>query len=175
MESKRPKVISSEIVYENPRFKIRKDSLLWPDGRRGDYYLVEGRPFCIIIAEENGQILIEEQYRYQTDSVRLEFPAGMIENNESPEEAASRELLEETGYTAVEITQIGSFDGYGRIKGHVLVVRGLVKHSEPKLDASEFGLTSRWIPIEEFRALLASGKITMYATLAAWALYSATR
>ncbi len=169
----KPQVISSEIVYENPRFKIRKDRLIWPDGTSGEFYLTEHPPYVMIIAEQDGKLLAIEQYRYQTDAVMTELPGGIIDANESAEDAAQRELLEETGYAASKITKLGVFNAYGRIRGNVCIAHGLVKRNEPKLAASEFGMTNLWIPVDEWRAMIAYGRITMYSTLAAWALYLA--
>ncbi len=171
----KPKTLSSEIVYENPRFRIRKDSLLWPDGTPSEFYLTEHPPYVVLIAERDRELLVVEQYRYQTDSITIELPAGILNPAETPEEAARRELLEETGYAAKDVTHLASFHAFGRIRGHVLRACRLTRLQQPKLEASEFNLTSRWIKLDEWRELLANDRVTMYATLAAWALYEAKR
>ncbi len=167
------KLISSDIVYENPRFKIRKDNLIWPDGSPGEFFLIEREPSVLIIAEQDGKLLIEEQYRYPIDSLTIEFPAGALNSGETPEEAARRELLEETGYAASELKSFGFMHTVGELKLYLFTARGLSRVTEPQLEASEIGLTSRWIPVAEFRKMIADRTITRSSTLAAWALYCA--
>ena len=65
---------------------------------------------CVIPVTENNEVVVERQYRYPLDRVILEIPAGKLD---APDEdrlsAAQRELMEETGYTADEWTEIGDF------------------------------------------------------------------
>ena len=50
-----------------------------------------------------------DQYRHGVGSTSLEFPAGMLEKGEDPREAAGRELLEETGFRAGELKEVGTW------------------------------------------------------------------
>ena len=69
---------------------------------------------AVILAVEDGRVLLVEQFRVPLDRVCIELPAGLIGDDdggadESPETAAGRELEEETGYRAAKIETIGEF------------------------------------------------------------------
>lgn len=60
--------------------------------------------WCNVVAEtEEGRIVLVWQYRFGTDTLTLEIPGGVVDPGESPEEAALRELREETGYEATSL------------------------------------------------------------------------
>ena len=70
-----------------------------------DYYVLEYPDWINVIAiTEDGNFVIERQYRHGTQSVDYELCAGTIEKGEAPIDAAKRELLEETGYEGGEWT-----------------------------------------------------------------------
>ena len=62
-----------------------------------------------IVAVDGGQIVVVRQTRAGADGRTLELPAGSIEDGESPEECAARELVEECGLTAASWRKLGEF------------------------------------------------------------------
>ncbi|MBN1498687.1 MAG: NUDIX hydrolase [Spirochaetes bacterium] len=69
------------------------------------FSVIETSDWVNVIAEtDDGRVLFIRQHRLGTDEITLEIPAGLIEPGESPETAAARELLEETGYEAEKIS-----------------------------------------------------------------------
>lgn len=73
------------------------------------YYMLELADYVSVIAMTPArEILFVRQFRPVVRRATLELPAGHVEPRESPEEAARRELLEETGYVAGEIELLGS-------------------------------------------------------------------
>lgn len=73
---------------------------------------VGGTEAAVIVAIDDGDVLLVEQYRVPLDRACLELPAGLIGDEgeaESPEASAARELEEETGYRADKLTAIGTF------------------------------------------------------------------
>jgi ADP-ribose diphosphatase len=107
----KPFVVSeSRVLLETPIFRLREDRATHPDtGHSGNYYVLENPDWVNMVAlTREGQLLLVRQWRHGTGSVELELPAGMVEPGEPPEEAAARELLEETGYAADRVTRLGS-------------------------------------------------------------------
>lgn len=94
------KVLSSQYVAKEPWMTVRKDRLRLPDGRiKEDYWSLEYPDWINIIAiTSDGNFIFERQYRHGLDIVEWEIPAGVVENGESPIDAAKRELMEETGF-----------------------------------------------------------------------------
>ncbi len=168
----KPKVLSSEYVLTTPWIKIRKDDLIWPNGKPGQYHVVELAGASCIICVQDERILTVEQHRYTMDCTSIELPMGGIKEFE-PLEAARHELQEETGYTADQWKKIGScyvLNGICRMQMHVFVAEGLHPGTQ-QLDDSETGMSVRWIPLDDWRRMIREGKISDAESLAAWTIY----
>ena len=103
-------LIESEYSFQCPWLKVRKDKVRVSKGIViNDYYVVEASDWVNVIAiTEDGRILMEKQYRQGIRKICYELPAGMVEQDEEPLEAAKRELAEETGYVG------GDWHPFGR-------------------------------------------------------------
>lgn len=83
--------------------------------RRGKWEYVsraKGIRAVVILAVEDGEVLLIDQYRVPLGKRCLELPAGLIgdeHDDDTPESAAVRELVEETGFTAAEVTDLGEY------------------------------------------------------------------
>ena len=103
------KTISSEIVYEGPVFRVRKH-IVDTVGGESVRDIVEHSGGAIMLAvSDDGKILMERQFRKALEQDFLELPAGKADPGETPETTASRELSEETGYTAEDVRHLISF------------------------------------------------------------------
>ncbi len=103
------KTINSKIVYKNPWIKVREDSVIRPDGKKGIFGLLEKFPGVFIIAlDKDTSVFLNEEYRYPVKKVILQLPAGVIEG-ENILKSAKRELREETGIIARRWKKIGGF------------------------------------------------------------------
>ncbi len=78
------------------------------DGTEGDYIIMNAPDWVIVIAELNDNFLMVKQWRHGEAGLSIEFPGGVIDKGENPEQAARRELEEETGYKAGKLTKLGS-------------------------------------------------------------------
>ncbi|MGA2753302.1 MAG: NUDIX hydrolase [Terracidiphilus sp.] len=102
----RATVLSSEVVFQCPLFKVLHDKLIEPGGRRNERDVIRHNGSVVILALDNAKskkdpwIVMERQYRHAANQYLWELPAGKIEPDEDPLEAAKRELAEETGYRA---------------------------------------------------------------------------
>jgi len=98
------KVLESN--YFRPRFRLDKCEL--SNGKFLDATIFEFRTWANILAlTKNNEVVLIKQYRHGVQEVLWEIPGGVVEDGEDPLEGVKRELLEETGYTAPEIIQVG--------------------------------------------------------------------
>lgn len=94
---------------------------------------------CVCAITEDNELLLVEQYRFGVDEYVLEFPAGLIEEDEDPKLTALRELQEETGYEASYIEDLGEFylsPGYSNEIIHLFFAKDL-KYVGTNFDENE--------------------------------------
>jgi ADP-ribose pyrophosphatase len=101
------------------------------NGKTAKREIIEHRGAAAIVPIIQGRdVVLVHQYRYAVSTDLLEVPAGTMEQGETPEECAVRELEEETGYKCKEIEKILEFfsvPGYSTEKIHVYMAKGLSK------------------------------------------------
>ncbi len=108
----------------------------------------------------DGRILLIDHYRFQTDTRGWEIPAGRIDDGESAEQAAGRELLEETGHRAETFQALGQYfpaNGSSDLAFCVFVARGVRRVGEIEDTNEVLGL--RWFTAREVRDLIARNEI----------------
>ncbi len=94
--------------FANDFFKVNEDSVIQPDGANGKYATVEFVPgVSVLPIDDEDFVYLTKQFRYQAGRETLEVIAGAVEENETPMRAAKRELKEEVGITAGELTKVG--------------------------------------------------------------------
>lgn len=93
------KMLKTEMKYRGRIIDVKVDEVELPTGTRSSREVVEHPgAVAVIAADEDGRIILVEQYRYPAGETLLEIPAGKLDPGESPEECALREMVEETGY-----------------------------------------------------------------------------
>ncbi len=157
------KVLDSEYLIKRPWLTARRDKVELPDGRIiEEYYVLEYPDWVNVIAiTEDGQIIMERQYRHALGINSIELPCGVMENGEEPLEAAKRELLEETGYGGGEwskLMTIAPNPSSMTNLTHCFLAVGVKKIAEQSLDATE-ELSVHLMSEAEVKALLENGEV----------------
>lgn len=103
------KTLQSDVVYETPWIKVHKDQVETQTGKELTYSYVEMQnPSVFIVAvNTNGNILLQNTYRYPIRRRIWEIPAGYMNPGEEPLAAAQRELKEETGLVSDDWHDLG--------------------------------------------------------------------
>lgn len=163
-----------ELKYRAHVFDVYNDYLTMPDGREVVYDFIDHRAgACVLPVTENGDIVLVSQYRNSVDDITLEAPAGLIEDGETPEQAARRELREETGcsvdrleFVAETVPAIGTSNE----KTYVYIGRGIAK-GQMRPDENEF-VEREVIPISEALDMISDGRIVDSKTIIAIYAYA---
>jgi ADP-ribose pyrophosphatase len=108
-------------VYETPWQDFYYDDIVHPNGESGKYAWIKshsgnGAVMTIPVTPSEKYLMIKV-YRHPSKRYLWEFPAGLIEDGESPEESGRRELIEETGITPVNMEFLGSHIPIGGLSG----------------------------------------------------------
>ena len=135
------KILKSEYLFRRPWLTVRRDCVELPDGRQNpEFYILEYPDWVNVIAiTDDGQFVMERQYRHGLGKTCFEIPAGVIEKGETPLEAAKRELIEETGYGEGEWKEIMSVSGNSSTTNnisHCFVAKGVKKIGTQHLDST---------------------------------------
>lgn len=102
------KKLSSRQVFDGVVVKLYVDEVELPDGKKSIREVVRHPgAVCVVPVTENGEVIMVRQFRYALNQVLLEVPAGKLEPNEDPLNAALRELEEESGVVAKKVEHIG--------------------------------------------------------------------
>ena len=162
-------LIKSEVLMKGRAFAIRRDHLKTPDGRETKFEIIEhGGSAVIIPVDEHGNILFVRQYRHATGQDLLELPAGTLDEDEDPAVCAAREIREETGMAASQLTKLGDFylaPGYSTEFMHVYLATDL-SYSPLEADADEF-LSVEKVPVAEAMQKAERGEVPDAKSLAA--------
>jgi ADP-ribose pyrophosphatase len=157
------KRLRSERLMETPYFSLRSDRLQLPDGGVKDPYYVLERPDAAIVfpLTADGEVVLVRQYRPPLGRVELGLPAGLVEDGERPEEAARRELSEETGHTGGDWELLGSLASSPSLKdnwAYLFLARDVEETTAPNPDEHELVEVVR-VPVMELLGLVHSGEI----------------
>lgn len=154
--------ISKKELFSRYGRKIDEVLFKLPNGEIKEFIIKNEGPVVGILAlTEQQDVILARQFRPGLREVLDELPGGYIDTTDkSPQDAAERELLEETGYAGVmEFVGIIYDDAYSTMKRYCFVAKNCKKIQPAKLDDNEY-IQLVTIPLEQFRELLRSGKMT---------------
>lgn len=168
---KKWKTLSSEYVFSNPWFKVKKEAVELPNGKiMDDYYIWDEPMVAMIVAfTENNDLLMVRQYKHAAGEIMIELPAGYVDSNENIEVAAKRELAEETGYVCESLEKLATIiknPTKSRSKVHLFIARNVKKIQSQNLDISE-DIEVILLSLEEVADKIANGEINATDTISA--------
>ena len=171
------KTLSSETLFEGRVITLTKDTALLENGKTATREVVHHHGgACILPVDADGIVTMVRQFRYAFGEEIWELPAGKLEADEDPFEAAKRELSEECGLTADNFIDLGvvyATVGYDSEKIYLWAATGL--HSTAQhLDAGEF-LDVVKMPFDEALGLVMDGTIKDSKTQVALLKYAQLR
>ena len=133
--------LDSAIVYEGSFIQVVKDNVRLPDGSTSTReHIKHPGAVAVLAILDNGNLVMERQFRYPPQREFIELPAGKIDHGEDILITAQRELLEETGYVASEWTHLSTMwpcIGYADERMEYFLASGLT-HQGSQLDVGEF-------------------------------------
>lgn len=161
--------VDEEIVFHGRIFDLARVRYRLPDGNLHTYDLVKHHGAVTIMpVDDQGRIWFVRQYRVGAQDSLLELPAGLLEEGESAEESAFREVQEEIGMAASDLKYLGEFfmvPGYSTEKLVAFLATGLSESVLP-MDDDEF-LEREAVPVQEAYAMVSRGEIQDGKTIAA--------
>ena len=164
----RLQVVRSKTIYKGRIIIVKLDRIIEPGGLRAVREVVRHPGSVVVLAHlPDGRLLLVRQYRYAAGESLWELVAGGIESGETLQQAARRELLEETGYRARTIMPLFDFFPSPGILSelmHLVEARGLTR-SKARPEADERIRIGRFTP-GRLRQMLRSKKIRDGKTLA---------
>jgi ADP-ribose pyrophosphatase len=162
-------------VYSGDWFTLNLDRVRFPGGRiveKFHFLDFHKESVAALVEDRRGRLLFVRAYRYPTNSVEWEIPAGVIDPGESIVAAARREVREETGYETAGHRRVYSFFPINGISNKLFhVVRCRALRGTERFDRSEVK-ERRWFARKEILAMLKKETIRDGFTLAAVLFHS---
>ena len=172
---KKWKKLSSKQVFTHPRHNVFIDQIELPNGISTDYiHFGKSYDSAMIISTNNdGRILLQKEYCYPVDDFLYQFPGGLINDNESPQQAAKRELMEEAKITG-DFKQIGwMYVNNRRTSNKMFFFVATNLESSPLESDLEENFEDYWLSEEDIEQMIHKNEICNYTALAGWSFYKA--
>jgi ADP-ribose pyrophosphatase len=171
--------LATRDVFQNRWIKVLVDDVALPDGRQYEYTRVEptGVGVAVIGFNDQGDVLMEREYRHGVGQVVWQLPGGLAAGGEDVQAAGLRELLEETGHAPREINaervrylgMVWDNPGFGTAQSQLYAAWGLTEVRATRRDPAEF-VTMHWKSQSWLREAVRSGEVHDRVVVSAVAL-----
>ena len=153
----KPKRLARTVIYENPWVNVYVDKVQFPDGRIVEQHHLldfEKAAVAVLVENDQDQILLVHAYRYTTDTIEWEVPAGGLDAGETVLEGAKREVWEESGYETTGHELIYTYYLMNGISNKVFhVARSLAVKKTGDFDRNEVK-ECKWVSVQEIREMI---------------------
>ena len=170
----KPERLARTAIYENPWLNLYVDKVRFPQGRIIEKHHVldfEREAVGVLVEDVEGQILLVHAYRYVTDSIEWEIPAGGIEQGETVLQAAGREVWEESGYETINHNLIYTFYPMNGIANKVFhIVHAQATRKTGDFDRNEIE-EFKWVSGPEIRDMINNNHVRDGFSLVGLMLY----
>jgi ADP-ribose pyrophosphatase len=170
-------MLDSERVYTTPIFDLHRRKSTHPRRGERDFFVLEAPAWVNIIPLTRARdVVLVRQFRHGVSAFTLEIPGGMVDpEDNSPEEAAVREMREECGYDSDDVIPLGRVHPNPAIMPNLcysFLARDAHKVAEPHHDLSGSEETEIVIvPLAEIPEMIATGKISHALVIAAFSFF----
>ena len=168
------KTIASRTVFRGRAIQVDVLDIELPDGRRSTREIVRHSGAVAVLARKpDGRFLFVRQYRKAIESAFIEVVAGSLDPGEAPDEAAHRELREESGYLALRMLPLGSIvacPGYSEERLHLFYADIGEKPGATEQDGDE-NVETLSMPEANVEQAILDGTLQDGKTLACWLLW----
>ena len=162
------KVNTIKTIHNGRIFKVVSENITFPNGLSSNMDIIRHPGAAAIVPlADNDSIILLKQYRHAIGGYIWEIPAGTLEENETPERCAQRELVEEAGWSANNWTKLGeiiSVPGYSDERIHLFLATDLELAAQ-NLDQNEI-LDVYEIKLSDALDMIYNGKIQDGKTIA---------
>lgn len=163
-EPVRPDVVASDLVYRGRVWNVRSDTVRYNDGEIVRQYVEHPGAAAVIALDDEGRVLLIQQYRHPIRHRDWEIPAGLLDvPGESPMEAARRELAEEADLEAtswVPLVEMFTTPGGNDEVVHLFLARGLSPISEAHArEDEEADIRMEWVPLDDAITAVLEGRM----------------
>ena len=162
------KKVDSEYIYKGRILNLRKDNVALPNGNKSVREIIEHGGGSAILCVKDDNILLVKQFRYAYGKAIWEIPAGKIEKGENPTSTAFRELEEECGIKAENMTLICKmYPSPGYTEEIVYIYRAEnLNTGSTHFDIDE-NIESCWFDVKTAKDMVKNGEINDAKTIIA--------
>lgn len=134
-------VLSKKMVLRKPFCKVEEQVVRLPNGEKGTWWVHRSNDAVVVVPLLfDGKVLLQRSYKHGAGGILPEFPAGMVDDGETPKQAAKRELQEETGYAPKRLVPIGTCFANPTstaMRYHFFIAEECEQHHEPQQEPEE--------------------------------------